>query len=127
MPRVDFQWLSFLLRKSHWTRPGSRGSFGSISSSARIAQAWVSIVSLYQSQPRSSGAQKVPSSRVVFAESITLASTSRASAPRSARSRVIASMSFNIGECCCQCLNEKSSTFFRSDAGRNSSIQAGSG
>ena len=79
MARVDFHWFSFLFRKSHWTRPSRRGSFGVSSVSVRSANACVSIVSLYQSQERSSCAQKVPCSSVVFAESMTLAKTSWAS------------------------------------------------
>ena len=73
--RVDFQWLSFLLRKSHWTSPSLRASAGLSSMSVRRAKAWVSIVSLYQSQPRSSGAQLVPPSSVVLALSMTLSQT----------------------------------------------------
>ena len=57
---VLFQWLSFLLMKSHRTMPSSLSSPGSSSIWVRTAKAWVSIVSLYQSQERSSGAQKVP-------------------------------------------------------------------
>ena len=60
MARVDFQWLSFLFRKIQSTMPSSFGSCGISSISVRMAKACVSIVSLYQSQPRSSGAQKVP-------------------------------------------------------------------
>ena len=78
--RVDFHWFSFLLRSSHWTRPSRlRVLGGSSSMSVRSAKACVSIVSLYQSHERSSGAQNVPCSSFVFAESMTLAQTSRAS------------------------------------------------
>ena len=58
--RVDFQWFSFLLRNSHCTSPSRLASAGCSSMSVRSAKAWVSIVSLYQSQERSSCAQKVP-------------------------------------------------------------------
>ena len=56
--------------------------------SVRRAKACVSIVSLYQSQPRSSGAQEVPSSSVVLALSMTLSQTSAASFGRAARRSV---------------------------------------
>ena len=60
--RVDFHWFSFLLRSSHWTRPSVFAFRGSSSMSVRSANACVSIVSLYQSHERSSGAQNVPCS-----------------------------------------------------------------
>jgi len=62
--------------------------------SARSAKACVSMVSLYQSQERSSGSQNVPSSGVVFAESMTESKTSPASCGRPMRFRVSASMPF---------------------------------
>ena len=97
--RVDFHWFIFLFRNSHCTSPARRGSEGASSFSARSAKACVSIVSLYQSHDRSSGAQEVPVSRSVFAESITLSQTSFASAGRPMRFKVRASWPFNIGEC----------------------------
>src|SRR6266542_4126585 len=48
---------SFSFEKSHCTIPGRRVSEGSSSIRVRSAKACVSIVSLYQSQDRSSGAQ----------------------------------------------------------------------
>ncbi len=62
--------------------------------SVRSAKAWVSIVSLYQSHERSSGAQNVPSSSFVFAESITDAQTIRASPSRPIRFSVSARYPF---------------------------------
>ena len=88
--RVDFHWFSFLLRSSHWTSPSIFGFFGSSSRSVRSANACVSIVSLYQSQERSSGAQNVPCSSFVFAESMTDAHTRPASAGRPMRFSVSA-------------------------------------
>src|ERR1035438_10279661 len=73
--RVDFHWFSFLLRSSHSTMPSIFAFLGSSSRSVRRANACVSIVSLYQSHERSSGAQNVPCSSFVFAESITDAHT----------------------------------------------------
>ncbi len=57
---VDFQWFSFLLIRSQSTSPSSFGSCGVSSMVVRSAKACVSMVSLYQSQARSSGAQNVP-------------------------------------------------------------------
>ena len=125
--RVDFHWFSFLLRKSHCTRPWRRASDGSSSMSVRSANACVSIVSLYQSQERSSGAQYVPRSRSVFAESITLAQTSVASFGRPERFSVSASRPFMYGECCFQCLKEKARIDARSAGVSASPIQDGSG
>src|SRR5688572_31659721 len=82
---VECQWLSCLLRKSHCTRPCRRGSSGAISIIASSTKAWVSILSLYQSQPSFSGAQKVPSSSVVSERSMTASKTSFASSGRSDR------------------------------------------
>ncbi len=73
--RVDFHWFSFLFRRSHWTRPSIFGFAGSSSRSVRSANACVSIVSLYQSHERSSGAQNVPCSSFDFAESMTESQT----------------------------------------------------
>src|SRR5262245_14566402 len=105
---VDFHWLSFLFRKSHWTSPSRRESRGSSSDKVRRASACVSIVSLYQSHERSSRAHEVPGSGSVFAESITLAQTSLASAIRPMRFKTSASCDFEYGECSFQCLKEKS-------------------
>src|SRR5215813_3616823 len=124
---VDFHWLSFLLRNSHWTSPSRRVSRGSSSVSVRRASACVSIVSLYQSHERSSRAQYVPRSGSVFAESMTLSQTSFASAARPMRFRTRASCDFEYGEWSFQCLKEKSSSRWRS-AGENAfEYHAGSG
>ena len=106
--RVDFHCESFLSRRSHWTRPSCLASAGESSISVRSAKACVSVVSLYQSHERSSGAQKVPWSSVVFAESMTLSQTRCASAARPMRVSVIASCPFRYGACSFQCLKEKS-------------------
>src|SRR6266545_3103469 len=102
--RVDFQWFSFLLRKSHWTKPSLRASCGESSIKVLSAKAWVSIVSLYQSHALSSGAQKVPWSWEVFAESITLEKTRSASEERPILFNVRASMPLRYGEWRFQCL-----------------------
>ena len=125
--RVDFQWLSSLLRKSHWTSPSLLASAGLSSMSVRRAKACVSIVSLYQSQPRSSGAQLVPSSTVVLALSITLSQTSAASFTRPARLSVRARNPLTYGEWSFQCLNEKSSISFRSASVNTPPVQDASG
>src|SRR5438105_3341284 len=125
--RVDFQWLSFLLSSSHSTSPSVRGSPGITSISVRSAQAWVSMVSLYQSHERSSGAQKVPWSGSVLAESITDEKTSLASAGRPMRWRVSASIALSSGECCFQWRKLKSRTVLHSPSVSAEPIHDGSG
>src|SRR5512140_1738895 len=112
--RVDFHWLSFLFRSSHCTRPSFFALAGSSSRSVLSANACVSIVSLYQSQERSSGAQNVPCSSFDFAESMTESQTSFASAGRPERLSVRARYPLRYGAWRFQCLNEKSSISLRS-------------
>src|ERR1700693_1972477 len=110
--RVDFHWFSFLFSISHCASPARVELWGSNSERVRRANACVSIVSLYQRQERSSGAQYVPRSRAVFAESMTLSQTSFASALRPMRFRVSASWPLRYGGWSFQRGKEKSRSLF---------------
>ena len=115
------------MRKSHWTNPSLRASAGRNSINVRRAKACVSIVSLYQSQPLSSGAQLVPSSGVVLALSMTLSQTRAASFTRPARFSVSDRNPLRYGEWSFQCLNEKSSILVRSPFVNTPPVQVASG